>query len=152
MGKNKRGGLRGLSSYVLESFKSEPPTLPTTNPDSESNPVQAVNGTNVQEPGNPAQEEVVEVESRPTKKRKANDGSEIVVQEQPIISIQDGKWIKAYDATGLVPHYSNAADVPEHLQKCMFSIRLYLTWPHIAQTFHSAHGTSRYTRNPQDAF
>lgn len=117
MGKNKRGALRGLSSYVFESFKSEPPTLPTTNLDSESNLLQAVNGTNVQAPGNPDQEAVVEVESRPTKKRKANDGSEIVVQEQPIISIQDGKWIKAYDATGLVPHYSNAADVPEHLQK-----------------------------------
>lgn len=152
MGKNKRGALRNLSSYVFESFKSEQPALPTTNLDSESNPVQAVNGTNIQEPGNPAQEERVEVESRPTKKRKANDGSEIVVQEQPIISVQDGKWIKAYDATGLVPHYSNAADVPEHLQKCMFPIRLHLMWPHVAQTSHSARGTSRYTHSPQDAF
>jgi len=35
--------------------------------------------------------------------------TEIIVQEQPIISIQDGKWMKPYDATGLVPHYSNAA-------------------------------------------
>jgi trimethylguanosine synthase len=152
MGKNKRGAVRGLSSYVFESFKSELPTLPTSNLDSESNPGQAVNGANLQDPGNPAQEERVEVESRPTKKRKANDGSEIVVQEQPILSIQDGKWIKAYDATGLVPHYSNAAEVPEHLQKCMFPIRLHLMWPHVAQTFHSARDTSRYTHSPQDAF
>lgn len=41
---------------------------------------------------------------RPPKKRKLN----------ALLS----KELEKYDATGLVPHYTNAKQVPEHLQKC----------------------------------
>jgi len=50
-----------------------------------------------------------------------------------MVALRDGKWIKVYNAMELVPHYLNAVEVLEHLQKCMFPIRLHLTWPHIAQ-------------------
>ena len=41
---------------------------------------------------------------RPPKKRKLN----------ALLS----KELEKYDATGLVPHYTNAKQVPGHLQKC----------------------------------
>lgn len=42
--------------------------------------------------------------ARPLKKRKLN----------ALLS----KELERYDATGLVPHYTNAKQVPGHLQKC----------------------------------
>jgi len=42
--------------------------------------------------------------ARPLKKRKLN----------ALLS----KELERYDATGLVPHYTNAKQVPEQLQKC----------------------------------
>lgn len=48
----------------------------------------------------------------PTKKRKttSNSGAAVVEWKDP--------WVKKYEATGLVPHYTHASEVPEHLQKC----------------------------------
>ncbi|KAF7309582.1 Tgs1 protein [Mycena indigotica] len=42
---------------------------------------------------------------RPTKKQRTDS------------EVQSWTWIKKYDASGLVPHYQDEADVPEHLQK-----------------------------------
>jgi hypothetical protein len=42
--------------------------------------------------------------ARPPKRRKLN----------ALLS----KELEGYDATGLVPHYTNAKQVPAHLQKC----------------------------------
>ncbi|KAF8346512.1 Tgs1 protein [Amanita rubescens] len=37
------------------------------------------------------------------------------------------RWVKKYDATGLVPHYSDASEVPEHLQKYFYQRTRYLS-------------------------
>jgi trimethylguanosine synthase len=38
-----------------------------------------------------------------------------------------GPGNEAYDATGLVPFYTDAAQVPSHLQKCTYNTELYCT-------------------------
>ena len=48
--------------------------------------------------------------TRPLKKRKLNA---LLLNE-----------LERYDATGLVPHYTNAKQVPEHLQKCESKLEL----------------------------
>jgi hypothetical protein len=42
-----------------------------------------------------------------------------------------------YDATGLVPFYTDVAQVPTHLQKCTYNRELYCT-PNIKLTPHGA--------------
>ncbi|KAF7370900.1 Tgs1 protein [Mycena sanguinolenta] len=61
--------------------------------------------------GNPTESDV-----RPAKKRKTanGDSSGFVPLEGSESSTQ---WIKSYDATGMVPHYTHRSEVPEHLQK-----------------------------------
>ncbi|KAF8159234.1 RNA cap guanine-N2 methyltransferase-domain-containing protein [Crassisporium funariophilum] len=58
-----------------------------------------------------------------TKKRKVNNGQSVISQSEPA----DSKWVDKYDATGLVPHYTQAAQVPEHLQKYFSQRRRYFS-------------------------
>ncbi|KAG6807758.1 hypothetical protein H0H93_001109, partial [Arthromyces matolae] len=51
-----------------------------------------------------------EVEQRPAKRQRANVEAEGVKE--------DSQWVKKYDATGLVPYYQHASEVPKDLQKC----------------------------------
>ena len=93
MGKGKRskGGLSGVSKFVLESMK---PTSSDT--------------TSKENPSPTAQ-------NRPVKRRKGNNGIPTIDQTEPAAS----KWVDNYDATGLVPHYTHHSQLPTHLQKCM---------------------------------
>jgi trimethylguanosine synthase len=54
-------------------------------------------------------EENVPTHPSSSKKRKLDDDQS---------GAPERLWVKKYDATGLVPHYSDASEVPEHLQKC----------------------------------
>ena len=95
MGKGKRrGGLSGVSKFVLESMKS-------TSSDTTSN----LSKDNAQDD-----------ENQPAKRRKGNNGISMINQTE----LADSKWVDKHDATGLVPHYTHHSQVPEHLQKCMF--------------------------------
>ncbi|KDR80976.1 hypothetical protein GALMADRAFT_264915 [Galerina marginata CBS 339.88] len=99
MGKAKRkGGLSGVSRFVLESMKSTSANSEAAN----TSPKEPMIHEKAAEPDG----------DRPAKRRKRNDGSAAV--EEPGFEV---KWISKYDATGLVPHYTNASQVPEHLQK-----------------------------------
>lgn len=51
------------------------------------------------------------IDERPTKKQKTATKPENAAAPQ---------WIEKYDATNIVPHRSDASQVPEHLQKCRF--------------------------------
>lgn len=95
MGKAKRkGGLSGVSRFVFESMKSDPSNSEIANSSSNKN---------LELP-----------EDRPAKRRKGNDGASVLEEKQAT----EVKWIEKYDSTGLVPHYTHASQVPEHLQKC----------------------------------
>ncbi|KAF8075334.1 RNA cap guanine-N2 methyltransferase-domain-containing protein [Lyophyllum atratum] len=106
MGK-RRGGLSGLASFVRHALKEEPPSATTAGPK-----------TPLEDAG---------PEDRPAKRQKitttTREGAEEWIE----------KWVAKYDATGLVPHYTHAAEVPEQLKK-YFSQRkryfsLYSTTP-----------------------
>ena len=99
MGKGKRrGGLSGVSKFVLESMK--PTSYDTTSNLSQENPPLMRHGESA--------------ENRPAKRRKGNNGVPMNQTE-----LADLKWVDKYDATGLVPHYTHHSQVPAHLQKCM---------------------------------
>ncbi|KAF8880238.1 RNA cap guanine-N2 methyltransferase-domain-containing protein [Gymnopilus junonius] len=51
------------------------------------------------------------------KRRKANDGSAVVQELTSTQRESSGAWISKYDASELVPHYTDASQVPEHLKK-----------------------------------
>jgi hypothetical protein len=55
---------------------------------------------------------------RPTKKRKLNSTAQEsqALAEPPLPT----GWVKEYDATGLVPQYTDPSQVPAHLQKCTY--------------------------------
>ncbi|KAG5644254.1 hypothetical protein DXG03_008792 [Asterophora parasitica] len=88
MGK-RRGGLSGLSQFVLDAFKQTTPDSAPPNDKLPSN-----------------DEDLVE--HRPAKRQKVDEDDADV----PV-----GKLVKKYDATGIVPYYTHASQVPEHLQK-----------------------------------
>ncbi|KAJ7089711.1 Tgs1 protein [Mycena belliarum] len=50
----------------------------------------------------------------PAKKRKTSENGAVVSLP---LEYSDSLWVKKYDATGMVPHYSHASQVPQHLQK-----------------------------------
>jgi trimethylguanosine synthase len=134
MGKAKRkGGLSGVSRFVFESMKSDPSNPETANSSSNKN---------TEWP-----------ENRPAKRRKGNDCASVLEEKQAM----EVTWIEKYDSTGLVPHYSHASQVPEHLQKCALVLNHPLLF-HTAelvtcgQTFRSASGTSRCIQHHRAAF
>ncbi|KAJ6561231.1 Tgs1 protein [Mycena vulgaris] len=51
----------------------------------------------------------------PAKKRKTSENGVAAVNLPAEFS--DSQWVQKYDATGLVPHYKHASEVPDHLQK-----------------------------------
>ncbi|KAJ7281968.1 S-adenosyl-L-methionine-dependent methyltransferase [Mycena rebaudengoi] len=53
----------------------------------------------------------------PAKKRKTNENGASVLNASPLKLDSDSKWVDKYDATGMVPHYTHASQVPENLQK-----------------------------------
>ncbi|KAJ6581158.1 RNA cap guanine-N2 methyltransferase-domain-containing protein [Mycena capillaripes] len=56
-----------------------------------------------------------ESEVRPAKKRKT--GNNAASTSLPPPEYSEPRWVESYDATGLVPHYKRASEVPEHLKK-----------------------------------
>ncbi|KAH9479170.1 Trimethylguanosine synthase [Psilocybe cubensis] len=96
MGKNKRkGGLTGVSRFLFQSMKAD-------------------EGSEGSQALEKAKESTAEkADDHPAKKRKMNDGSSYAE------NVDDTKtrWVEKYDATGLVPHYTEASQVPQHLQK-----------------------------------
>ena len=104
MGKRKGGGLTGLSRFVLESFKDD-----LTSPPIPPEPA-------VQDSQHPAASTELSVENRPLKRRRTKGSNSI--SDPQTQSDEAGQWIEKYDATGLVPHYTEASQVPDHLQKC----------------------------------
>lgn len=104
MGKRK-GGLTGLSRFVLESFRNDPAPQSTGSIPS-----------NVEEPKSSPRKPEHNDEIRPTKRQKTQTDNVATtdVGNEP----WPAQWVEKYDATGLVPHYTNASEVPEHLKKC----------------------------------
>ncbi|KAJ7113671.1 Tgs1 protein [Mycena crocata] len=58
--------------------------------------------------------ELPESDDRPSKKRKTSENGVTAILSE---DYSPSQWVEKYDATGLVPHYSHRAEVPEHLQK-----------------------------------
>lgn len=101
MGKGKRrGGLSGVSKFVLEAMKPTPSDT-ISNLSKENSSLE---------------------QNRPAKRRKGNNGVPMIDQTE----LEALKWVDKYDATGLVPHYTHQSQVPTHLQKCM---SLYTIFP-----------------------
>lgn len=94
MGK-RRAGLSGLSRFALQAFKDD------------SNSV--CNETLGSTPSR-------ELEEPPVKKRKTNAG--VAVSNTIDSEKAASSWVEEYDASGLVPHYMHASEVPHHLKKC----------------------------------
>ncbi len=92
MGKRKHGGLTGLSGFLSKLLSDEHASAEVTN---------NASTTTI--------EESVTTHPSSSKKRKLDDDHS---------GAPERRWVKKYDATGLVPHYSDASEVPEHLQKC----------------------------------
>ena len=93
MGKRKpRGGLGGLAQFALDAFKQD---------------------TNGAGPciGNAQSSEGQEPKEPSTKRRKMDS-------ENGAAKERNALWVQKYEATGLVVHYADASQVPEHLQKC----------------------------------
>jgi hypothetical protein len=97
----KRGSnLTGLSRYVLDALKQSQANTKDTSENETA--IRAVH-----EDSKPKQ---YNNEQRPTKRRR----TELPVTKR-----------SKYDATGLVPRYKNALQVPDHLQKCALPSNLF---------------------------
>jgi trimethylguanosine synthase len=124
MGKRKHGGLGGLSGFAAKVFgkgtalENDHGTNATA---SASEPANATCTTS--ESASMNHVEVTEVQSaRVGSKRRKLDGSRDESLEEP-----RERWVQKYDATGLVPHYRDVSEVPEHLQKYFNQRTKYLT-------------------------
>lgn len=91
MGK-RTSNLTGLSRYVLDAFKESPLDSRPTQSEQEKRTTTTITYPDRQHHG----------KERPAKRRKTT------------IKPERSK----YDASGMVPHYRKALDVPDHLQKC----------------------------------
>lgn len=99
----KRTAFSGLSRFVLQAFTDE---------SKPSSTVESAPATVINTPTQPTVDQD-EIEHRPSKKRKSNKGAVISTSAPPA-----SQWVQKYDATGLVEHYTDVSDVPEHLKKC----------------------------------
>ena len=104
MGKRKRGGLTGLSGFVSKAFSKDAKVEVTDIqhshcPDTVS--AVAIYDATTISGGN------VTTSNSSSSKLNGNDSG-----------ASKRRWVKKYDATGLVPHYRGVSEVPEHLQKC----------------------------------
>ena len=109
MGKRKRGGLTGLSAFVSKAFGKDTSAEVTDIQDtrhahcSDAPSAATSHGTSTTIiRGN--------VSTSSSSKKRKDDGNESGAPKR--------RWVKKYDATGLVPHYRDVSEVPEHLQKC----------------------------------
>jgi hypothetical protein len=104
MGK-RTGGLTGVSRFAREVFGSPPPAL-------KNDSTKIVESPPILEEETPSAKQgrlpPDRISNRPTKRRK-------IRREKVPDSFDAGK----YDATGLVPHYRTASQVPDHLKKCV---------------------------------
>ena len=97
MGKRKpREGLGGLGHFVLDAFKQD------------SNGAGSLIANTESSEGLESKEPLI-------KRCKTESGNGAAGE-------RDASWVEKYDATGLIVHYSDASQVPEHLQKCACSI------------------------------
>ena len=113
MGKNKnkrKAGISGLARFVLESFNNDNTAVSSST-----------------EPSAPPSAKKLKVDdetSVPTLAEPMQDGG---ARSTPAVQASSSKKVvprKEYNASGLVPHYENASQVPEHLQKCKSSLIL----------------------------
>ncbi|KAG6901682.1 hypothetical protein C0995_009237 [Termitomyces sp. Mi166 len=87
-----RGGMSGISQLVLNTFKHAENSIITTQ-DKEST------------------RETSTVEDQPSKRQKTTT-NDVEGKDK-----EKTQWVEKYDASGLVPHYTYALEVPEDLQK-----------------------------------
>ncbi|KAJ7777445.1 Tgs1 protein [Mycena metata] len=79
----------------------------------------------LQESNEEAVHEPQESDAPPAKKRKTNGGA-VPIASLPA-EFSDSQWVANYDATGMVPHYKHASEVPEHLQKYFYQRTRFLS-------------------------
>jgi hypothetical protein len=145
MGKRKGGGLTGLSRFVLESFKNDPAP--------QSTPPERV----AQDPHHPSTGVIPlpeqGLDNRPSKRQKTKDSEVVPESGQETPDDEAGHWVQKYDVTGLVPRYTDASQVPDHLQKCVYSIDfICVLTPNFNQIFRNELVIFLFTRRRQDAF
>ena len=117
MGKRQRAQFAGLSQIARQVFGEQPAQPPPT-PPSAPEPLNHTPPADLEQTPIPSaatdDESPIELSStRPSKRRRAGSktgNGRIEHTEIPI----DPK----YNASGLVPYYRSASEVPEHLQKC----------------------------------
>ena len=181
MGRTKRkGGLSGVSKFVLESMKSTSSDTISAGNSSLTQTASRLSSNSKNLPTHTSRNDVdyseelesekipphvssddVEgseerqspglYETRPAKKRKGNNGVSIINQTDHT----DLTWIDKYDATGLVPHYTRQSQVPVHLQKCMSLLDYFLHSSHHSystQIFRSAVDTFLSIQHLLDVF
>lgn len=105
MGKRKNN-ISGLSRFLAEATKSESSAESSTKTTSTSQFEERPSGTVAIAVAECETETVPE--ARPVKKARLQAGLL-------------GEGLEKYDATGLAPFYTDASQVPEHLQKCKTS-------------------------------
>ncbi|KIY46827.1 S-adenosyl-L-methionine-dependent methyltransferase [Fistulina hepatica ATCC 64428] len=66
------------------------------------------------------------IEEPPSKKRKNNAGN-AVAATKPVKTVVSSNWIAKYDASSLVPRYTDASEVPEHLKKYFYQRTRFLS-------------------------
>ena len=108
MGKRKRGGLTGLSGFVSKAFSKDATAEVTDIQDTRhvhcpAPSAATSHGTSTTIIGG-------NVSTSSSSKKRKDDGNESGAPKR--------RWVKKYDAMGLVPHYKDVSEVPEHLQKC----------------------------------
>ncbi|TEB39893.1 S-adenosyl-L-methionine-dependent methyltransferase [Coprinellus micaceus] len=114
MGKNKnkrKAGISGLARFVLESFNTDNTAA--------SSSIEPIQGSNSQSSAPPSakKQKVDDGMSVPTLAEPTQDGGALSAPAVQASSSKIAAPRKAYNASGLVPHYENASQVPEHLQK-----------------------------------
>ncbi|KAF8624141.1 hypothetical protein AX17_007204 [Amanita inopinata Kibby_2008] len=137
MGKRKYGGLTGLSGFVSKAFGSETQTTASSDVTNASTQSTATTGTttvtNLADGPSLADQLVssgdvlttaATAKSRSRKRRKVDDGERY---ENGQDRSPNQRWVDKYDATGLVPHYTDISEVPEHLQKYFHQRTRYLS-------------------------
>lgn len=95
----KQSRLSGLSFFVQEAF-GQPTNGLNTQPTTEASSTSVVAAGVVRKA---SEVDAEDENTQPTKKRKVG---------------LLGAGNEKYDATGLVPHYTDPSEVPEHLRKC----------------------------------
>ncbi|PFH46294.1 hypothetical protein AMATHDRAFT_51134 [Amanita thiersii Skay4041] len=116
--KRKHGsGLTGLSGFVAKAF-SEATTSTRRNTSQED----ATSGLLEDETGSLAP--LVEVT---TADLSNEEGLRSIDAQTGLVQTQTQGWIEKYDATGIVPYYTDASQVPEHLKKYFYQRTRYLS-------------------------